>query len=208
MSVMRTLLVLNGHPEADGLCADLTAAYVQAAGVAAPVVRIDLRELRFDPLLRRANQPLEPDLQRASEAILAAGHVTWIFPTWWSATPALVKGFVDRVLTAGFAFRYRGRNQVPERLLTGRSARVISPMDSPGFWYQLVQGRPLHKAFVSGTLGFCGFDPIATSLIYEARFLDTHARDKALSRMRGDAERDARRLSRRSATAGAPQLSA
>jgi NAD(P)H dehydrogenase (quinone) len=205
---MRTLLVLNGHPEADGLCADLTAAYVEAARSAAPVVRIDLRELRFDPVLRRREQPLEPDLQRAAEAILAAGHVTWIFPTWWSATPALVKGFVDRVLTAGFAFRYRGKNQVPERLLAGRSARVISPMDSPGFWYQLVQGRPLHKAFMRGTLGFCGFDPVAASLIYEARYLDVQARAKALSRMRSDAASDVRRLSRRFSAASAAQLSA
>lgn len=205
---MRTLLVLNGHPEADGLNADLTSAYVDAARASAPVVRIDLRELQFDPILRRADQPLEPDLQRAAQAILAAGHVTWIFPTWWSATPALLKGFVDRVLTAGFAFRYRGRHQLPERLLSGRSARVISSMDSPGFWYQLVQGRPLHKAFTRGTLAFCGFDPIANSMIYEARFMDARARDKALSRMRDAAAADVRRLHRAAGAAPARQLTA
>jgi putative NADPH-quinone reductase len=207
---MQTLLVLNGHPEHDGLCAELTQAYVTAAQNEATVVRIDLCTLCFDPLLRRDEslQPLEPDLERAAEAILAAGHVSWIFPTWWNAAPALVKGFVDRLLRPGFAFRYRGRNQVPERLLRGRSGRLISSMDSPGFWYQLVQGRPLHKAFVRGTLGFVGFDPIDTTLIYEARFMDAAARDKALARVRAAGLADARRLARARRAAPARQLPA
>jgi NAD(P)H dehydrogenase (quinone) len=194
---METVLVLNGHPEEDGLSADLTASYVEAAQAHAPVKRIDLRSLNFDPVLRRAGQPLEPDLEYASQALRDASHVTWIFPTWWTAAPALVKGFVDRVLRPGFAFRYRGRYEQPEALLAGRSGRLISTMDSPGFWYQLVQGRPLHKAFVRGTLGFVGFSPIATTLLYEVRFMDAAARVRALARVRNDGSADAQRLMKR-----------
>ena len=192
------ILLLNGHPEPDGLCADLTDAYVTAARAHASVRRIDLYKLRFDPVLRRdaARQPLEPDLADAAEALLTARHVTWIFPCWWSATPALVKGFVDRVFTAGFAFRYRGRHQQPERLLAGRSARVICSMDSPGFWYRWVQGRPLHKSFVQGTLGFVGFAPIATRFVYEARFLDASRRARTLASVAADAAADVRALRR------------
>lgn len=204
------LLVLNGHPEPDGLCAELSAAYLAAAREHASVRYIALRDLRFDPVLRRdsANQPLEPDLAACAEALLQARHVTWVFPCWWSATPALVKGFVDRVFTAGFAFRYRGRHQQPERLLAGRSGRVISTMDSPGFWYQLVQGRPLHTGFVRGTLGFVGFAPLDTNLVHEARFLTPARRERALDTVRRAAIVDARRASAARAGRASLQLSA
>jgi hypothetical protein len=75
---MQNLLVLNGAHEPDGLTNALTDAYVAEASQVANVVRLDLRELHFDYLLRRAHlqQPQEPDLIRASQAILAAKHVT------------------------------------------------------------------------------------------------------------------------------------
>jgi putative NADPH-quinone reductase len=195
---MSSLLVLNGAVEPDGFSADLTAAYMQHASTFTRVTRIDLRELQFDPLLRRAHKtmPLEPDLARASQAILDAKHVTWIFPMWWSGAPALVKGFIDRVFVSGFAFRYRGRNQTAEQLLRGRSARLISSMDSPGFWYHLVQGRPLHKSFARGTLGFCGFAPVQTTFFYEARFMNARGREKAMARITQDASKDADRVLR------------
>ncbi|MFT3925391.1 MAG: NAD(P)H-dependent oxidoreductase [Myxococcales bacterium] len=196
---MESLLVLNGHPEADGLTAELTGAYVAAAQSLVQVERIDLRELVFDLVLRRADQPFEPDLERASQALLRARHVTWIFPNWWGAPPALMKGFVDRVLRPGFAYRYRSRHAPPERLLRGRSARLITSMDSPGFWYQLVQGSPLHKGFVRGTLGFVGFDPVATTSFHEARFMDAKAHARARARVESAGLADARRVATRAA---------
>jgi putative NADPH-quinone reductase len=189
---MSSLLVLNGAVEPDGFSAELTAAYTQHATTLTRVVRIDLRELQRT----HKTMTLEPDLARASQAILDATHVTWIFPMWWSGAPALVKGFIDRVFVSGFAFRYRGRNQTAEQLLRGRSARLISSMDSPGFWYHLVQGRPLHKAFARGTLAFCGFAPVRTTLFYQARFMNARAHEKALQRVVLDAEADAARVLR------------
>ena len=71
-------------------------------------------------------------------------------------------------------------------------------MDSPGFWYHLVQGRPLHKAFASGTLAFCGFAPVRTTLFYEARFMNASGREKAIARIVHDAGADADRVLRAS----------
>ena len=67
-----------------------------------------------------APQPLEPDLEAAAAAITAAHHVAWFFPCWWNAPPALVKGFIDRVFTPGFAFRYTAESALPQKLLAGR----------------------------------------------------------------------------------------
>jgi NAD(P)H dehydrogenase (quinone) len=194
---MPKILILDGHPEPDGLIAELGRSYETAARRGAQVERINVRELSFALVLRRhhADQPLEPDLLRARDAMLRAQHVVWLFPNWWSGTPALLKGFCERVLTSGFAFRYRGRNQLQERLLGGRSARAIVTMDSPGYWYRFVQGRPLHRSFMSHTLGFCGFAPLAMTSVHEARFMSAGERNAALVRVARDAERDLRRLS-------------
>lgn len=193
---MANILILNGHPEADGFTAELAASYEQAARHGAAVGRVDLRELSFELVLRRqhAQRPLEPDLVLAREAILRAQHVTWLFPTWWSGAPALMKGFCERILTSGFAYRYRGRYETPERLLRGRSARVISSMDSPSFWYRFVQKQPVHNAFLHHTLGFAGFSPLAMTMFYEARFMTPRQREAALARVARDAEADVRRL--------------
>jgi putative NADPH-quinone reductase len=193
---MANILILNGHPEPDGFSAELAASYEQAARRAAAVERIDLRDLSFELVLRRhhAERPLEPDLVRAREAIARAQHVVWLFPTWWSGAPALMKGFCERVLTPGFAYRYRGRNQTPERLLRGRSARCISSMDSPRFWYRFVQRQPVHNAFLHHTVGFAGFAPLAMTMFHEVRFMSAAQRAAALARVARDADADLRRL--------------
>lgn len=198
---MSRLLIINGHPDGDpddacltnALC-DAYEAAARAAAGDAEVARLDLRALRFDPILHRgyaAPQPLEPDLARAAAAIVAATHVTWFFPSWWNAPPALMKGFLDRVLTPGFAFRYNKEKALPEKLLAGRSARFVTSMDSPWLWHVLVNGSALHVQFRRSTLGFCGFSPVRGDTFYSARKMTPAARERAVQKMRKVATRDA-----------------
>ena len=73
-----------------------------------------LRELDFDPINHygyRGEQPLEPDLADALDAIFAADHITVATPTWWASTPALLKGFFDRVLLPKVTYRYRSNGE-------------------------------------------------------------------------------------------------
>ena len=88
-----------------------------------------LRELDFDPHVRTPSprqQPLEPDLRAAWTDLLWAQHLVLVFPTWWGAMPALLKGFLDRVLLPGAAFVERPANQGFEGLLRGRTAELIT----------------------------------------------------------------------------------
>jgi len=198
---MTDVLILLGHPDPQsfsGRMADAYGARLAEAGLAA--VRHDLAALRFDPVLRHGygrEQPLEPDLVRVRDDLLAARHVVWVFPMWWVSAPALVKGLVDRLFTPGFAFAYRKGSALPERLLRGRSARFITTMDAPNFWYTLVHRRALHSAFVTGTLGFVGFGPIRTNTFYGMRQKTLAQRERVLDEVRAAAEADARALARR-----------
>lgn len=200
---MKRALLLFGHPDHDSFNHRLAERY--AAGFAAgggQVERIDLVSLSFDPILRhgyRVPQPLEPDLERARRSIEQADHLVWVFPTYWASPPALVRGLVDRLFLPGWAFRFGPESSLPEGLLKGRSARVITTMDTPGWWYTAVSHRCLHRSFGSATLAFSGLAPVGFTAIHGVRELDERRRALAAAKVERVGTSDARRRSRRAA---------
>lgn len=190
---MTQALVLLGHAEKTSFNAALADAYSEAfRGAGGSVKLVTLSDLVFDPVLRGGHsgeQPLEPDLLALREAFEEARHVAWFFPTYWVSPPAVVRGLVDRLFLPGWAFRYDGK-ALPTGLLRGRSARVVTTMDSPALWYTLANHRAIHGAFVTGTLSFVGFGPIRTTPVYGLRELDANARAKVLRGMSALARRD------------------
>src|SRR5690606_33999396 len=139
-------------------------------------------------------QSLEPDLIAARAAIEAADHVAWFFPTWWAGPPALVKGFVDRTFLSGWAFRYREKNPLPEGLLRGRSARLVTTMDSPGFWYTLWHRRAVHRSMINATLKFVGFGPVTSTTLYRVRERSPAVLEQWIQRLEGIGREDGRQL--------------
>lgn len=119
----KRVLVILGHPSAHSFCSALTDCYVASATRAGHEVRVlRLGALRFDPVLHegyRQVQPLEPDLLNAQADITWAEHLVLVFPIWWGGVPALLKGFLDRVLLPGFAFKYQ--KAIPSRQTPHRS---------------------------------------------------------------------------------------
>ena len=158
------ILVILGHPSADSLSAALAQSYKEGAQAAGAQVRLlDLGALAFDPILRagyRGEQALEPDLQAAQAHITWAEHLVWVYPTWWGAMPALLKGFIDRVFLPGFAFKYRQGSSLWDRLLAGRSAQLLVTMDTPPWYYRWVQRGPGHHQMQKTILGFSGIRPV------------------------------------------------
>lgn len=160
----RKILIVLGHPRSDSLCGALAQRYADGAAAAGHTVRMmRLADLRFDPILHggyQGSQPLEPDLQAAREAITWADHLVFAYPIWWGAMPALLKGFIDRVFLPGFAFKYREGSPFWDRLLSGRSAELLVTMDSPPWYYWLVNRMPGHHQMRRTILAFSGIKPV------------------------------------------------
>lgn len=196
---MAAILVIDAHPRAGSLCDGLATAYATAAGAHAEVARLNLRDLAFDPILHAgyaAVQPLEPDLVAAQDAIRAAQHLAFVYPSWWGTYPALLKGFLDRTLLPGFGFQFHPGRATWDKLLAGRSARLVVTMDWPVWAYTLVQGAPGRRAMSRATLGFCGIKPVRLTELAPVRGSDAAARAAFVARVAQDAERDARALAR------------
>ena len=185
----KRMLVILGHADGDSYCAALAQTYAAAARAAGNEVRLlRLGELDFDPVLRhgyRVIQPLEPDLQAAQQAISWAEHLVWVYPIWWGALPALLKGFIDRVFLPGFAFKYRKKSPLPEKLLTGKTARIMITMDAPGWYYRWFNRAPGLRLLKFATLEFCGIKPVRYSLFGMVR----HAPEKRLQKYIEEARR-------------------
>lgn len=184
---MRTL-VIDGHPNPDSLSAALAARYAAECDDARLLA---VRDLDVDLVLHRGyrgEQPFEPDLADALQAIRDAEHVVVVTPVWWGSVPALLKGFLDRVLLYGEAFRYTDAGR-PVGLLAGRTGRLIVTSDSPR-WYLPLVGDTTVRHLRTTTLRFCGIRPVRLTRATGVRTSTPEQRQRWLDRMAADARRD------------------
>ncbi|WP_082909984.1 NAD(P)H-dependent oxidoreductase [Brevibacillus brevis] len=158
------ILVIIGHPDPESYCSALAHAYMEGAkGKAAQIRTIDLSQIAFDPNLKygyRKRTELEDDLKEAQNLIRWADHLVIVYPIWWGTMPAILKGFFDRVLLSGFAYKYREGSSLWDKLLTGKTAHVIVTMDTPSWYNRLIYWQAGHLVMKRNILKFCGIKPV------------------------------------------------
>ena len=165
---MKKILIINAHPNPESFCAAICDSYKKGAeGSKAEIKEIVIRNLKFNPNLEfgySKAMELEPDLQEAWEKILWAEHIVWIHPVWWGGMPAISKGFIDRVFRPGFAFKFR-EGGMWDKLLTGRTAHIITTMGAPSWYHRFILGAPGVTQLKNATLEFCGIKPVKVTYI-------------------------------------------
>jgi len=97
---------------------------------------------------------------RAWTLIVRVEHLVFVYPTWWGSTLALLKGFIDRVMTEGFSFDTCEGGTNYQGLLDGRSAQLITTMDMPPLIRRFIYCQPGRHAMAGATLEFCGISPV------------------------------------------------
>lgn len=157
------------HPDENSFSQALAQAYQQSAEAAGhETFLLSLSKLQFDPILHYAYKQRiswEPDLELAWEKITWCDHMVWVYPTWWGTMPALMKGFIDRLFIPGFAFKYRDGSPFWDKLLKGKSARIITTMDSPVLYNFIVYRSAGHHIIKDAVLKFCGVSPVKITTI-------------------------------------------
>lgn len=183
------ILIIDGHPDEESYCRALSRAYGDGAkSSSAEVKTIVVADLDFNPNLQfgyRKRTELEPDLLKAQELLKWAEHIVWVYPVWWGSVPAIMKGFLDRVLLPGYAFsKIEGSMVKWDKHLSGRSARLICTMDQPTWYYRWVYGRPSTRAMKNLTMNFIGIKKVKTTLIGPIRLSTDQFRSKWLEKVR------------------------
>jgi NAD(P)H dehydrogenase (quinone) len=166
---MKKIALINGHPNNESFNFVLAEAYKKGAiNSGAEIREIIIRNLDFNPNLQFGYQKridLEPDLIKAWETIQWADHLVWVHPVWWGGLPAVTKGFIDRLFLPGLAFKYRENSVWWDKLLTGKTAHIITTLDQPSWYYRIFYGRPSINQLKRSTLEFCGIKPVKVTYI-------------------------------------------
>lgn len=152
-------LVVVAHPRSDSFTRAVAAAAVDGLRAGGHEVEvIDLYDEGFHPAMsaaeRRAyltDEPLADDHTRAhAELVRWCDAMVFVYPTWWSGLPAILKGWLERVLVVGVAFHFDERTGgVRPGLRQMRYVVGISTYGSPRTYVKLVNDngrRILHRA--------------------------------------------------------------
>lgn len=193
---MKKILIIQGHPDKESYNQALFERYKSVlVKQSIEIETLELWKMNFDPNLHhgyRKRTELEPDLVEAQEKLKRADHIVLIFPLWWGSMPALLKGFFDRILLPGFAFKKHDNSVWWDKYLTGKSARVIVTMDQPPWFFRLMFSRPAYNAVKKMTFQFVGISKVKYNPIGTIRRSSDKQRRKWLDSMEKFATSDRR----------------
>jgi len=127
---------------------------------------IDLYKIRYDPVLHEeehytaGNRKVSKENIAFQQKIRDAEKMVFIHPVWWGSYPAILKGFIDRVFTSGFAFNLKPLGflgiSIPVKHLKGKKAAVIQTTGSPKIITLTYFRNRFRKTLKNETLAFCG----------------------------------------------------
>jgi NAD(P)H dehydrogenase (quinone) len=127
------------------------------------VIFHDLYQEGFDPILRYEEIPkdaaLDPVVLKHCEEIASADGIAIVHPNWWGMPPAILKGWVDRVIRPGVAYEFLEGDSgegVPQGLLRAKKAIVFNTSNTLPEREHQVFGDPLETLWRNCIFGLCG----------------------------------------------------
>ncbi len=156
--------VILGHPRPDSFNHALARAAADAALAAGHQVRFhDLQAEGFDPVLPAGEEPsgasIPPPIELHCREIAEADGIVIVHPNWWGKPPAILCGWIDRVLRPDVAYRFEEGDAgegVPVGLLRARSAVVLNTANTLPERETRVFGDPLERIWKDCVFGLCG----------------------------------------------------
>ena len=163
--------VVLAHPDPRSFNAAIADAYcqeVEAAGQQA-ILR-DLYAMNFDPVLKAQERPgrndfrLSPDVRAELAIMCGANVITFVFPVWFGMPPAILVGYIDRVLGAGTTVG-QVQQQMGEGLLDNGHLCAITTSGAPEDWLE-AQGQTQALRELAGTYLFRAFAMQSTQALH------------------------------------------
>ncbi len=163
----KRVLVLAANPKKDSFTSYLAETYASSARKKHEVQLLNISDMEFNLDLSGGyaeEHSMEKSLTSFQASLEWCEHLVIFTPIWWGSLPAKLKGLIDRTFLPGFAFQYEKGKLIPKKLLLGRTARIVMTMDTPPWYYFLIQGAPAIKQLKTTTLKFVGFKSVKSKM--------------------------------------------
>ena len=192
---MRHLVIL-AHPEATSFNAAVAGAYASAVRDMGHDASLrDLYRRDFDPRLRAEELPWRKDFRPGDDVVAErqivaqADVIALVYPLWFNAPPAMLKGYVERVFGMGFAYESATPGTHP--LLAGKGLVSVSTSGAPGAWVDQTGAlKRLQAGFDDHVAAVCGLSVLEhLHLGAVTPGIRTDAADAMLEEVRGMARR-------------------
>ncbi|MCI1985161.1 MAG: NAD(P)H-dependent oxidoreductase [Lactobacillus sp.] len=166
---MSKTVIVTCHPYAGSFCHALMVAAAQGAKNSGQDVDvIDLEAEQFDPVMHSADligflkhQAQDEQARDYIRRLQDAEHLILVFPIWWELMPAMMKGFIDKVIFPGETFDYTANGTgMRSRLNHLQATTIITTMNTPKALYRWAFGNAIQRALIRGTFKKMGLKHI------------------------------------------------
>jgi putative NADPH-quinone reductase len=154
------VFVIIGHQHKGSFCHAIVETAVEELKAAGhEVIYHDLYEEGFDPILPHGeilkDASVDDVVRKHGEEVATADGYVVVHPNWWSQPPAILKGWMDRVLRQGIAYEFAPDGSV-NGFFKGRTAVVLTTSNTPRDVELQLFGDPLENLWKRCVFGFCG----------------------------------------------------
>lgn len=146
----------------------------------------DLYALGFEPVLSGDDLSalhggqIPVDIKAEQDQIAWAERLVLIYPLWWASMPAILKGYIDRVLSYGFAYSMGPAGIIP--LLKGKTIALFTTHGTPlAIYEQMDNYQAFSKTMDRGIWEFCGLEVVAHRYFGAVPSVDDAARKAYLA---------------------------
>lgn len=155
------VIVIIGHQRKGSFCHAIAEAAVEELRAGGhEVIYHDLYEEEFDPILPHEEiadeSRIDPVVRGHIDEVLAADGYLVVHPNWWGQPPAILKGWVDRVIRQGSVYEFTAEGV--NGFLRGKSALVFTTSNTPREDELRLFGDPLENLWKSCTFNFVGVE--------------------------------------------------
>jgi len=187
------ILVVLGHPDPKSFNhAIASVACESLRDNGHKVILHDLYAEKFDPILTKEEISTDGYVPKTiaehCNELQSVDGIVIIHPNWWGQPPAILKGWIDRVLRPGVAYRFDESDSgdgVPVGLLKAKAAVVFNTSNTPDEREQKIFGDPLEATWKRCIFELCGintfcrrtFNVIVTSSLTQRRHWLNEARN-------------------------------
>ncbi|WP_282115944.1 NAD(P)H-dependent oxidoreductase [Cellulophaga baltica] len=157
-------LIIYSHPNKGSLNHHLLQTVIDSLKIKNHEIVIrDLYQLNFNPVLSLEDMDgqrmgnVTDEVKQEQQYISWADHIIFIYPIWWTGMPAIMKGYIDRVFSYGFAYRYD--KGVQKSLLTGKLTTIINTHGKSQAEYESIgMDKALSLTSDKGIFTYCGLE--------------------------------------------------